>query len=308
MGFDRWSRWTARGLVTRWLGPRARVALAACPTYDGDLVSILRRVLEQANAPDLKGKRVVLKPNLVDSVAQYPSYTHPSVVQAMIRLVRESGGQVTVAEGPAFRRDAQGILESTGYAEMLAREQADFVDLNYDDLVAVPTRGGYTRMRTLLLPKTIHDADLIFSLPKLKTHHWSQVSLSVKNFFGIAAGIKYGWPKNTLHAQGITESIAELLDALPAQACAVIDGVLGMEGDGPLFGTGVPSGFIAAGTDLLAVDASCARLMGFEPERVDYMRFAAWAGLGVIDPSRIDMVGEAPEILRRRFQLPPTMR
>jgi uncharacterized protein (DUF362 family) len=308
VGFDRMFRWMARGYERRFLGAPSRVALAACASYEADLLGTLRGAWQNANAPDLRDASIVLKPNLVDYVGANPSYTNPRVVQAMIQLAREMGArEIVVADGPTFRRDPQAILDATGYTDLLARERVDFVDLNYDDLVTIPLRGGYTNLKTLFVAKTIRDADLFISMPKLKTHHWTQMSASVKNLFGIVPGIKYGWPKNTLHIQGISAFLAELADSLPTRGCAVVDGIIGMQGDGPLFGNAVASGALVVGEDLLAVDATCARLIGFDPAQIDYLDFAAWAGVGSIDESKIELVGEPLAKLRRAYARPPTM-
>jgi uncharacterized protein (DUF362 family) len=308
VGLDKMLRWMMRGYETKLFSAKSRVALAACASYDSDILGALRAAWQNANAPDMRGASIVLKPNLVDYVGGNPSFTNPRVVQAMIHLAREMGArQIVVADGPTFRRDPQAVLDATGYAEMLAREQVQFVDLNYDDLVMIPLRGGYTQLKTLFVSKTIHDADLFVSMPKLKTHHWTQISVSVKNLFGIVPGIKYGWPKNTLHIQGIPAFLAELADSLPTRGCAVVDGIVGMEGDGPLFGNAIASGVLVVGADLLAVDATCARLMGFDPAQIDYLDFAAWAGVGAIDESKIELVGEPLAKLRRAFARPPAL-
>ncbi|MCX7839622.1 MAG: DUF362 domain-containing protein [Anaerolineae bacterium] len=306
VGFDKWFRWMVRGNIARFFAPNARVALAACASYEADVLGAVRAAWHDAAMPDLRGARVVLKPNLVDVVGDLPCYTHPRVVQAMIHLARELGArEIIVAEGVTFRRDPQAILDATGYSDLLARERVTFVDLNYDDLVEVPLRGGYTRLKTLFVARTVCEADVLVSMPKMKTHHWTQVSASVKNLFGIVPGIKYGWPKNTLHIQGIPAFLAELADSLPTRACAVVDDIVGLQGDGPIFGSAVPSGVIVAGNDLLAVDATCARLMGFDPAQIDYLAFAAWAGIGTIDAGKIEIVGESLARLRREYERPP---
>ncbi len=308
VGFDKWFRWMWRGNLARFTAPRARVALGACAAYEADIAACLRRVWQNTPMPELRGARVVLKPNLVDFVGELPAYTHPRVTQAVIQLAREWGAhEIVVADGVTFRRDPQAILDATGYTEMLARAQVVFVDLNYDDLVEIPLRGGYTRLQRLFIAKTIRDADLVISIPKLKTHHWTTVSASIKNLFGIVPGIKYGWPKNTLHIQGIPAFLAELADSVPTRACAVVDGIVGMEDDGPLFGRAVPSGVIIAGNDLVAVDATCARVMGFDPTRIDYLSFCGWAGIGAIDEGRIEIVGEPLARFARKFAPPPAL-
>lgn len=308
VGFDRWFRWMMRGSVAKYFGASSRVALAACSSYDADILAVLRGAWKNTTAPNLNGARVLIKPNLVDYAGNIPCFTDPRIVQAMIRLARELGArQVIVGEGTTFRRDPQAVLDATGFTEMLAREQVEFVDLNYDDLVPMPLKGGYTQLKRLFVAKSILDSDVLISMPKMKTHHWTNISVSVKNLFGIVPGIKYGWPKNTLHMQGIPAFLTELADSLPIRGVAVVDGIVGLQGDGPLFGSAVHSGVIAIGTDLVAVDATCARLMGFDPRQIDYLDFAAWAGVGSIDETKIDLVGEPIMRLRREYERPPKL-
>ena len=308
VGIERYLRWLTRGAGARFFAPNARVALAACATYDADILTALRDAWGNARMPDLRDLRVVLKPNLVDFLSGFPTFTHPRVTQAMIQLAREQGARsVVVADGPTFRRDPQAVLNATGYAEMLAREKVDFVDLNYDDLGTFPLKGGYTQLKTMFVARTILDSDLFISMPKLKTHHWTNISASIKNLFGIVPGIKYGWPKNTLHIQGISAFLAELADSLPTRGCAVVDGIVGMQGDGPLYGTPVASGTLIVGNDLVAVDATCARLMGFDPAEIDYLAFANWAGIGFVAENKIDLVGHPFAKLQRKFEKPPQL-
>jgi uncharacterized protein (DUF362 family) len=291
------------------LAAPARVGIAECPSYNADIVTALREAWKDAAAPNLDGARVVLKPNLVDFLDGHPTFTHPRVVEALIRFLRDEQGikSVVVAEGMTFRRDSQAVLIETGYAEMLQRMNVEFVDLNYDDLVTIPLKGGYTFLDRLFLARTVVEADALVSVPKLKTHHWTTVSGSIKNLFGVVPGIKYGWPKNTLHMKGIGEFLAEMLDSLPTpQRVAVVDGIVGMQGDGPLFGSAASVGALIVGTDFLAVDATCARLMGFDPLQIGYLTFAAWAGLGEVDVARIQIAGASLESLRRAFLAPPT--
>lgn len=307
VGFDRWFRWMLRGQATR-LQPPSRVALAACDSYSADLARAIRQLWHDGSAPDLSGARVVIKPNLVDYVPGRPCFTDPRLVGALIRFLREEQkvGSVVVAEGTTFRRDSAAILRDTGYAEMIKREGVEFVDLNYDDLAIMPLRGGYTGLDKLFVARTVVEADALISVPKLKTHHWTTLSASTKNLFGIVPGVKYGWPKNTLHTRGIPAFLAELLDSLPnPKRVALVDGIVGLQGDGPIFGTPMASGVLAVGTDYLAVDATCARLMGIDPLTVDYLAFAEWAGLGQVHENRIELRGTPLESVSHSFERAP---
>ncbi|MBI4675650.1 MAG: DUF362 domain-containing protein [Chloroflexi bacterium] len=308
VGFDKWARWMLRGQAARF-APASRVALAAVPSYDADVLGAIRALWRDANAPDLQNANVVVKPNLVDYITERPCYTMPQVTAALLQFLREEVRvkSVVVAEGTTFRRDPHALLIQTGYRDMLARQRVAFVDLNYDDLVPIPLRGGYAKMDKLFMARTVAQADALISVPKLKTHHWTRISGSIKNLFGIVPGVKYGFPKNTLHIQGIDAFLAELVDSLPTpKRFALVDGIVGLQGDGPLFGTPVASGALVGGGDFLAVDATCARLMGLDPAAMEILVFMAWAGLGQIDANRIELRGVGLDTLRKNYEPAPS--
>jgi uncharacterized protein (DUF362 family) len=307
VGFDKWLRWMLRGQSTRFANA-SRVALASVASYEANLVDAVRTLWREASGPNLQGARVVLKPNLVDFIRGRPCFTMPQVTEALIQFLRDEMrvASVIVGEGMTFRRDPHAILIETGYQAMLERQQVEYVDLNYDDMVKIPLRGGYAKMDSLFMARTVAEADALVSVPKLKTHHWTRVSGSVKNLFGIVPGAKYGFPKNTLHIRGIDAFVTELYDSLPTpKRFAVVDGIIGLQGDGPLFGTPVETGALIAGEDFLAVDATTTRLMGFEPANVPVLAFMAWAGLGHIDANKIQVHGASLDALRRSYEPAP---
>jgi uncharacterized protein (DUF362 family) len=147
-------------------------------------------------------------------------------------------------------------------------------------------------------------ADYIVSVPKLKTHHWAGVTLSLKNLYGVIPGSRYGWPKNMLHINSIQASILGIYTVMPP-VLAVVDGIVGMEGDGPLFGTPVEHGVLAVSSDPVAVDIVCTGLMGFDYEDIPHLSIAAWAGLW--KSAHIETVGADPASLTRKYQPPPTL-
>ena len=120
--------------------------------------------------------------------------------------------------------------------DVIREHKVRYVDLNSDDVRATPVRSSFTSFKQLYLPETLFNADLLVSMPKLKTHHWAGVTLSLKNLFGIIPGTVYGWPKNILHWQGIDNSILDINSSLPLPQFAIVDGIVGMEGNGPLQG------------------------------------------------------------------------
>jgi uncharacterized protein (DUF362 family) len=294
-------RWMARREFRHRLGSPVVVALGECPTYDADVSGCLRDLWQMADMPDVQGKRVLVKPNLVDYIPDHWATTSPVVVGALVdELTNLGASQIAVGDGPAFRREAQIVAERCGLLSVLAARNVPFVDLNYDDPRPVAVKDGWLRRSpTLWLPRHVLEADLIISVPKVKTHHWAAVSLSIKNLFGVVPGCRYGWPKNILHVNGLFPSILGIYQTLPP-VVAVTDGIIGMEGDGPLFGTPVPHGFLAIGRDPVAVDVVCAQLMGFSIDDVAYLSLADWTGIG--QTRRIETRGAPVERLQRYYQ------
>jgi len=253
---------------------RSRVAIVRADEYsdwlEGALISALRLF-----DLDVSGKSVLLKPNLVDFAPGVAVNTHPHLVSAAAECFRRLGARsVTVAEGAGHQRDTQLVLHETGFRDELVKHQIPFVDLNRDELVKVRLRANYTGLGHLWLPRTVLSHDFIVSMPKVKTHHWSGVTLSMKNMFGVVPGAKYGWPKNILHWSGIQQSILDICATLPIHF-VIADAIVAMEGNGPLAGTSRPLRSIVLSDDPVAADAICARLMGFKPERIPHICEAA---------------------------------
>ena len=144
---------------------------------------------------------------------------------------------------------------------------------------------------------------MVVSLAKMKTHHWAGVTLSMKNLFGIMPGCVYGWPKNVLHHEGIHQSILDINTTLRPHL-AIVDGIVGMEGDGPIMGTPVRSNVIVMGDNPAAVDATCARVMGIDPEKIPCLKAAA-GRIGPVAEDRITQRGERIRSVRRDYALVP---
>lgn len=270
--------------------PRSRVAILRAAGYAADLEQLLTAGLREFHLV-VRDKRVVLKPNLVDYLPGDAINTHPRLVRAAAEVFRRMGARsVTVAEGPGHQRDTHLVLAQSGYHSFLREDRIRFVDLNRDELVRTRLRAAYTGMKELWLPRTVLEADFLVSMPKIKTHHWSGVTLSMKNMFGVVPGARYGWPKNILHWKGITESILDLCATVPIHF-VIADGIVAMEGNGPLNGTRRPLNTVVLADDPVAADATCARLMGVDPTRIAHIRESA-RFLGNAGPDYIDQVGE----------------
>lgn len=282
----------------------AAVFLARGQRYDGPLEQTIRDGLVASGlAPrELAGRRVLLKPNLVEPYRGAPHITtHPAVVAAAAHVFRSWGAEVAVGEAPGHVRDSEWVLSESGIDAVLDDGRLEFADLNYQDVRWLTNRGRNSALKGFHFPRSVVDADLIVSMPKLKTHHWVGMTAALKNMYGVLPGIMYGWPKNVLHHAGIPQTVCDINASLPP-TIAIVDGIVAMQGDGPIMGGARPLGLIAIGTNATAVDATCARVMGLAPERISYLELAA-GRLGPIDESSIVERGERWRELVSPFEI-----
>ncbi len=280
----------------------SRVAVLAAKAYDQPLKDVILRGIKLCGL-QVAGKRIVLKPNLVEFDPKGVINTNPAVIEAAIDAFQTLGAAaVIVAEGPGHRRDNEYLLTASGLYDVIRDHKVRYLDLNTDDVRATPVRSDYTRFKQLYLPETLFNNDLLVSMPKLKTHHWAGVTLSMKNMFGIVPGAVYGWPKNILHWQGIDNSILDINSSLPLPQFAIVDGIVGMQGNGPLQGQAKSAGVMIFGDDFVSVDASAARLMKLEPRKINYLAKAD-EFLGNLAYERIEQIGEKLESLEQDFDV-----
>ena len=251
--------------------PKAAVAILRASSYRADLLDQLVRGASACGL-DARGKRVLLKPNLVEFDRSAPIHTQLEILAAAVELFERLGArEILIGEGPGHRRDTLFLAEEAGYRAAIGKFDARFVDLNRDDVARV---APFADDGGIYLPRTALAADLVVSIPRMKTHHWAGATLSLKNLFGVVPGALYGWPKNHLHRIGIARSVAELHRIFP-RSFAIVDGMVGLEGNGPIQGRARPCGVLVMGGDLAAVDATCCRIMGIDPEKIEYLQLAS---------------------------------
>jgi uncharacterized protein (DUF362 family) len=276
--------------------PPSQVSISRAPGYTQEVYDIVRRIFIEHHL-DIAGKRVVVKPNLVEFDGSTCINTHPLVVHAVYEAAKSMGAaDVRIAEGPGHRRTTMDIAEAAGYFDTVANFEDRFTDLNLDNVSLKQIPRPSSKLNEIYLPNTILGADLVISVPKMKTHHWVGATLSMKNFFGIVPGAVYGWPKNVLHWAGIDECIMDLNTLIP-RTFTVVDGIMGMEGNGPIQGTPKHVGVLVAGRDLPSVDATCCRIMGIDPAKVVY--------IAKTQSGPIRQIGESVSAVQQKFRLIP---
>jgi uncharacterized protein (DUF362 family) len=260
----------SRDLRPAW----SRLAILNADRYSDKLDELVHDGLQLFNL-DVHRKSVLLKPNIVEYIPGRPVNTDVQLIGAAAEaFLRLGAASVIVAEGPGHHRDTEFLVHETGLADQLVHRKISFVDLNRDELAKTKLQANYSGLGHLWLPRTVLASDFIVSMPKVKAHHWTGVTLSMKNMFGVVPGSRYGWPKNVLHWVGIHESILDIC-ATVRPNFVIADSIVVMEGDGPLNGSAKMLNTILLSDDPVAADFFLARLLGSQPNGIKYLREAA---------------------------------
>jgi uncharacterized protein (DUF362 family) len=240
-------------------------------------------------------RKVLIKVNFITTAKwDTGATTDPIVVEAIIKKLKELPVEVFVVESDATMTNADKAFEATGMKEMCQRNGVECVNLRHiEDRVKIDIPNGET-LKSIKVPRIVTESAII-SAAKLKTHMATKVTLGMKNMFGLLPD-KF---KGKFHAKGISKVVVDINTVLKP-ALTVIDGFVAMEGHGPTDGTPVKMDLIIAGKDVVATDATAARVMGFEPWEIPHIRKAHDKGLGNIDD--IEIVGAKLDEVRRVFQ------
>ena len=219
--------------------------------------------------------------------------TDPVVVEAIIRKLADLPVKVYVVESDATITNADKAFEATGMKEMCNRNGVEWLNLRHvKDKVTLEVPDGEA-LKNVTVPRLVTESAVI-SAAKLKTHVDTDVTLGMKNMFGLLPD-KF---KGKYHLKGISKVVVDINTVLHP-ALTVIDGFVGMEGKGPIDGTPVKMNIIIAGTDPVATDATAARIMGFNPHEIAHIRKAYEKGLG---KSEAKIVGEKIENVTKQFK------
>jgi len=286
---------------------RTKVALSACTDYRPATVqSAVAKLLADLGglaAWVRPGQTVLLKPNMLSArTPEQAVTTHPEVVRALIRMVRAVGGKPIVADSACSAIQIERVWEKTGFKAMCSEESVPLVNLEQAGSVQF-NRAGVVYS----VAKPVLEAALVINMPKLKTHMLTVLTNAVKNIFGTLPGFQ----KTMLHKQYPTPDqfcafLAELYTRVKP-GLTITDAVVAMDGNGPSAGDLVPLGFLAGSTDGVALDAAMCHILKIALNKVSYLGLLQRAGVGTIDWSQIEMVGNVPLPLQSPpFRVPVT--
>lgn len=272
-----------------------KVAARICREYIPDLVyDLIGEIYKACEGPDVKGKKVLLKPNiLIDADPEKCISTHPVVVEAMARYLMNEGATVLIGDSPALHRNSfRG--EKSGIADVCRRLGAEWADFSKNP-VDVSLRKGRIKMASV-----VNDVDLIISLPKLKTHELVYLTCAVKNTLGLVPGFHKA-KQHAIHydRERFAEFLVDLNEAVMPDFF-LIDGIMGMEGPGPGQGMPVMTGVILGSVNPAAVDIIASVITGYDPMDIPTTAVALRRGLWLKDTSDIIYDGPAPEIIKKK--------
>lgn len=260
-----------------------KVSIVRCPDYSSTKKAIAEAIDLAGGLEEVisRGDRVLLKPNvLAASPPEAAATTHPTVVTAMCELVSAAGGVPVVGDGAGISRPGATAkaLKASGIEEAARKAGAEVVNFE---------TAGYTKVKVpdpfqfseLYLAKPVLEADVVISLPKLKTHELTYYTGAVKNFFG-ALPLNSRKEAHFLGKRDLFgEAVADIYSVVKP-GFAVMDGILGMEGKGPSHGKPVNSGVVLASPDCVALDIIAAEMIGFDPLRIPTTAGALKKGFG----------------------------
>jgi uncharacterized protein (DUF362 family) len=239
--------------------------------------------------------RILIKVNFINTMTwDSGATTDPIVVEAIIEKLKGLSVEVIVVESDASMTNADKAFEATGMAEMCNRNGVKYLNLrNLEDRIKIEIPNG-DALKDITVPRLVTESAII-SAAKMKTHTATKVTLGMKNMFGLLPDKM----KFMYHAKGISKVIVDINTVIKPQL-TVVDGFVAMEGKGPTAGSPVKMDLIVAGRDVVATDATCARIMGIDPQNISHIRTAHQKGLGNID--EVETVGSNLEDVKRDFK------
>jgi len=239
--------------------------------------------------------RVLVKVNFITTKTwDTGATTDPMVVEAIIQRLQGLSKEVIVVESDAVATNATKAFHATGMDEMCERNGVAWLNLRHEkERVKLPVPEAAT-LKRITVPRIVTESGIV-SAAKMKTHTETRVTLGMKNLFGLLPDKM----KGKFHLRGMHRVVTDI-NAAVRPHLTVIDGFVAMEGRGPVGGSPVQMNTILAGDDVVAVDATACRVMGFDPHEVGHVRMAHERGLGEIDD--IDVLGDGIDSVMRVFK------
>ena len=271
-------------------GKPSKVAVVRVDDIDSDVEKAMRMI--GASRVIKKGERVLLKPNICIPTRKKGVITSPRVMLAVANWVRKLGAEPFIAESPIVGR-GKNIFSSTGYSDLGIKT----LDLRKPkpEKVQIPNA---VAMKEIVVGGAEYDK--IISIPVMKTHLMTLVTLSLKNMMGMVPGKG----KHVLHNLGLHAPIADL-NKIVKPDISFIDATICMEGTGPTGGSAKKMGLFIASLDPVAADTVGTRIMGINPKKVEHIVLSEKVGIGSM---KAEVLGVGIDEVKSEFDLPQTFK
>jgi len=284
---------------------KTTVSITKCSSYN--LEEVQKAVLKCVNAIGASsiikpGDKVLIKPNMLQGKSPDEAITtHPSVVEAVVNMVKDAGAIPMIGDSPGGpARGMESFWDITGFSDVSERTNANLVNFE--------KTGSYECTRNNIdyrIAKKVIDADIVINLPKIKTHGLTIFTCAVKNMYGVIPGlIKTEYHKNAPNPSKFAEYVVDIY-AISKPQLNIVDGIIGMDGTGPSAGNPKKLGMILASVDGVAVDVVLCDMLGKDPMKIPTNRIATEQGLGEGDLTKIEIIGDSPVI--DDFKWPPNI-
>lgn len=274
------------------------VAVRICREYDPEEVySHIADIYKTCNGPDVRNKKVLLKPNLLsDNPPEKCITTHPVVFEAMVKYLKENGAIIFTGDSPAVHIRGFKPVKS-GIFDMCEKYGIPWINFNLKSSYLI-LKNGRIRIASI-----INDVDLIISLPKLKTHELVYFTGAIKNTLGLVPG----FTKAKQHAmyqsrESFSRFLVDLNEAVTPHFF-LMDGIAGMEGHGPAQGNPYRTEVLIGSSNPLALDLTASRIAGYNPLDIPTNRISLARSLWLKSKDEIIIDGPAPQnIIRKDFK------
>ena len=288
---------------------KSKVAIQHIPTYgnkeiEQGLENLLANLGGLETLIPATTKKVLIKPNLVYPMSWDTGVTtNLTLLVKLARMIRETGVEVIIGEGAGLGVSSQDTFEKIGAIRLAKEIGIPLYDFKKGERVKVKINDG-TMTKTVTVHKIVTECDFIISVPKLKTHCETIVSLSLKNMKGLVCSEK---ERLKFHLLDVNQCLVDLNRVFKPKL-AIVEGLIGLQGIGPSSpGTPINLGLLIGGQDPVAVDAVCAKIMRLEPAEIRHIKRAAEAGLGTMNLDEIEMRGEKlKNVIPEHFEKPPS--
>jgi uncharacterized protein (DUF362 family) len=245
-----------------------------------------------------KSDLVVIKPNICNvKNPENMVITDFQVIRAVVNQVKELGNEVIMVESDNISGTAEKRAKGSGFLDLCDELDVEFLNLSHDDYEEFPVSNTLLR-----LPRTVLDADYFINLPKIKTCAHTLVTLAIKNLYGVFQRRRKG--RLHKHLDEILPFLAEKIQS----DLIIVDGLTCMEGNGPVIGNPVRLNLLAAGTNAVAVDSICSRLMGYDPASISHIALSSKNGVGPIALDQIEVLNDDWASLGHYFEPPYSLK